>query len=83
MMPISAAAAATVEFVWGMAYAVSISGEKRELQKGMGIDVGDNRFQGDQVAVDIRYDRQPLRHGRCTEPSSANFQSGLWATSQT
>jgi hypothetical protein len=39
--PLLAAAAATVEFVWGMAYAVSISGEKRELEKGMGIDVGD------------------------------------------
>src|ERR1700730_17072066 len=47
------------------------------------VEVGDDRFQCDQVAVDIRHDRQPLRHGRCTEPSSPNFQSGLWATSQT
>jgi FecR protein len=39
--PLLAAAAAKVEFVWGMAYAVSISGEKRELEKGSRIDVGD------------------------------------------
>jgi len=39
--PSLAAVAATVEFVWGTAYADSISGEKRELKKGSGIDVGD------------------------------------------
>ncbi len=39
--PLLATEAATVEFVWGMAYALSSSGEKRELQKGSLIDVGD------------------------------------------
>ena len=36
-----AATAAKVEFVWGTAYALSISGEKRELTKGSDIHVGD------------------------------------------
>lgn len=39
--PSLASETATVEFVWGMAYAISSAGEKRELQKGSPIEVGD------------------------------------------
>jgi len=52
--PLLAAAAATVEFVWGMAYAVSISGEKRELEKGSGIDVGDT-VVSETARVQLRF----------------------------
>ena len=52
--PLLAAAAATVEFVWGMAYAVSISGEKRELEKGSGIDVGDT-VVSEAARVQLRF----------------------------
>jgi len=52
--PLLAAAAATVEFVWGTAYAVSISGEKRELEKGSGIDVGDTVIS-ETARVQLRF----------------------------
>ena len=52
--PLLAAAAATVEFVWGTAYAVSISGEKRELEKGSRIDVGDT-VVSDTARVQLRF----------------------------
>ena len=52
--PLLAAAAATVEFVWGVAYAVSISGEKRELQKGSVIDVGDT-VASETARVQLRF----------------------------
>ena len=52
--PLLAAAAATVEFVWGMAYAVSISGEKRELEKGSRIDVGDT-VVSETARVQLRF----------------------------
>ena len=39
--PLLASETATVEFVWGVAYAISGAGEKRELQKGSPIEVGD------------------------------------------
>jgi len=52
--PLLAAAAATVEFVWGTAYAVSISGEKRELEKGSGIDVGDT-VVSETARVQLRF----------------------------
>lgn len=52
--PLLAAGAATVEFVWGMAYAVSISGEKRELSKGSRIDVGDT-VVSETARVQLRF----------------------------
>jgi hypothetical protein len=52
--PLLAAGAATVEFVWGMAYAVSISGEKRELEKGSRIDVGDT-VVSETARVQLRF----------------------------
>ena len=52
--PLLAAGAATVEFVWGMAYAVSISGEKRELVKGSRIDVGDT-VVSETARVQLRF----------------------------
>ncbi len=52
--PLLAAGAATVEFVWGMAYAVSISGEKRELLKGSHIDVGDT-VVSETARVQLRF----------------------------
>jgi hypothetical protein len=52
--PLFAAAAATVEFVWGTAYAVSIAGEKREFEKGSGIDVGD-AVVGETTRVQLRF----------------------------
>jgi hypothetical protein len=52
--PLFAAGAATVEFVWGMAYAVSISGEKRELEKGSRIDVGDT-VVSETARVQLRF----------------------------
>lgn len=52
--PLFAAAAATVEFVWGTAYAVSISGDKRELEKGSGIDVGDT-VVSETARVQLRF----------------------------
>ena len=52
--PLLAAAAATVEFVWGTAYAVSISGEKRELEKGSSIDVGDT-VVSETARVQLRF----------------------------
>ena len=53
--PLLAGAAATVEFVWGMAYAVSISGEKRELEKGSDIDVGDTVISETAAHVQLRF----------------------------
>lgn len=52
--PSFADAAATVEFVWGTAYAVSISGEKRELEKGSGISVGDT-VVSESARVQLRF----------------------------
>ena len=52
--PLLAAPAATVEFVWGMAYARSISGEKRELIKGSGVDVGDT-VVSETARVQLRF----------------------------
>ena len=52
--PLFAAAAATVEFVWGIAYAVSISGEKRPLEKGSRIDVGDTVIS-ETARVQLRF----------------------------
>lgn len=52
--PLLAAGAATVEFVWGMAYAVSITGEKRELEKGSLIDVGDTVIS-ETARVQLRF----------------------------
>jgi len=52
--PLFAPAAATVEFVWGTAYVVSISGEKREFEKGSGIDVGDT-VVSETARVQLRF----------------------------
>ncbi len=49
-----AATAAKVEFVWGTAYALSISGEKRELTKGSDIHVGDTVVSED-ARVQLRF----------------------------
>ena len=52
--PLLAAEAARVEFVWGMAYVLSSSGEKRELQKGSLIDVGDT-VVSETARVQLRF----------------------------
>ena len=52
--PLLAAPAATVEFVWGMAYALSSSGEKRELKKESPIDVGDT-VVSETARVQLRF----------------------------
>jgi hypothetical protein len=52
--PLLAAAAATVEFVWGTAYALSISGEKRDLEKGSPVHVGDT-VVSETARVQLRF----------------------------
>ena len=52
--PLFAAAAATVEFIWGTAYAVSISAEKRDLEKGSPVHVGD-RVVSETARVQLRF----------------------------
>ncbi len=49
-----AAEAAKVEFVWGSAFTLSGSGEKRELKKGLGIEVGDTVISED-ARVQLRF----------------------------
>ncbi len=52
--PLFAAAAATVEFVWGQAYALSPSGEKRVLEKGSPVHVGDT-VVSETARVQLRF----------------------------
>jgi hypothetical protein len=49
-----AAEAAKVEFVWGSAFTLTASGEKRELTKGLGIEVGETVISED-ARVQLRF----------------------------